>query len=393
MRTTIQFITSLFLLAAAALALAAPPRLTGLGQAEQEATQVQQPAPETPAAAPAPEAVAPAATDTAAPAPEAVPPKSAEPKKSAWAAFWDMFRRNGNGKQEQKTGKQTDQLVNTQEYHKETHELLGQGDLHRFEAGYHTGWRVQASNVMCSLNQAIPDYGHVEFRQGVGQPLVFALYVAHPPAGTGRAHVRSEAPHWQHYVADRDLGVLELETGKQAVTASSVWSRRLLLELSDGMQPVMRYWDAADATDDMEITLSAINFRSSLALFHRCIDQLQQYDVEQVERIVINFNEDSSRLRAEAVAQLADVLEIYRTDRRFRFIELEVYTHRTAMERYDFRLATRRTRTVRDYFIKQGVDEDKLLIKIHTKSEDELKALGYRPSDVLIALRHEKSTD
>jgi len=320
-------------------------------------------------------------TATAAAKP-ADPPKKREP-------LFRLFKRKPIVPKE-KTIKQNEELVTTHEYHETKVEQLGVADLHRFSSGYREFWKVQSSTIMCSMKQNIPGYGHVEFRQGVGQPLEFALYVTYPPAGVGRAHIRTEPPEWRHFSRAKDLGVIEIEPGDLAVSTPPEWAQRLLLELSEGMQPVMRYWDAADATDEMEVLLSSLNFQESLDLFNRCLGQVLRYDFDAVKRTIVHFHADSSKLRASAGRQLDEILEMLNADPGIDEVNLELYTHSKGLVRYNFRLATRRARAVRDYFIERGIPEDKIIIKIHTHKKSKLDEMGYKQSDVHIALKRGK---
>lgn len=308
----------------------------------------------------------------------------------SWSEFWKKLLNKGKQSAlDEKTFKKPDQLVNTNDHHKNANQLLEQGDLHRFYSGYKSFWKVESSKVMCSMRQEIPDYGYVEFRQGVGQPLEFALYVTHPPAGVGKAHLRTEPPPWQHYVQAKDLGIIEVDPGERAVIATANWSRRLLMELAEGMQPRMRYWDSADSTDDIEVILSAINFHASLQQFHRCLENILRYDFLQVQRTLVSFNPDSSRLTKTAINKMDEVLEILQHDKDIKRVELELYTHRKGLVQYNFRLATRRARAIRDYFLSKGIGENKLIIKIHTHSKEKLQKLGYNIHDVHILLVRE----
>ena len=287
----------------------------------------------------------------------------------------------------EKTQKQKEELVTSDDYHESKIERLGVADVHSFRSGYQEYWKVNASKIMCSMQQNIPGYGHVEFRQGVGQPLEFALYVTYPPAGVGRAHIRTEPPEWRHFSHAKDLGVIEIEPGALAVSASKEWALRLLLELSEGMQPVMRYWDAADATDEMEVLITSLNFQESLDLFNRCLGQVLRYDFDAVKRTIVHFHADSSKLRNKAARQLDEIMEMLITDTGIKRVDLELYTHSKGLVRYNFRLATRRARAVRDYFIKRGIPEESIVIKIHTLKKSKLDTLGYKQSDVHIALK------
>jgi len=290
----------------------------------------------------------------------------------------------------ERTYKKNEELVTTHEYHESKIDRLGVADMHRFSSGYQEFWKVKSSNIMCQMKQNIPGYGHVEFRQGVGQPLEFALYVTYPPAGVGHAHIRTEPPQWRHFSRAKDLGVIEIEPGDLAVSTPPEWAQRLLLELSEGMQPVVRYWDAADSTDEMEVLLSSLNFQESLDLFNRCLGQVLRYDFDAVKRTIVHFHADSSKLRASAGRQLDEILEMLNADPGIEEINLELYTHSKGLVRYNFRLATRRARAVRDYFIQRGIPEDKIIIKIHTHKKSKLDEMGYKQSDVHIALKRGK---
>jgi outer membrane protein OmpA-like peptidoglycan-associated protein len=84
-------------------------------------------------------------------------------------------------------------------------------------------------------------------------------------------------------------------------------------------------------------------------------------------------------------------MEFLKEDEKIRHIDLELYTHKQGLVRYNFRLATRRARAIRDYFMERGVDEDKITIKIHTHKKAKLDDLGYKTTDVHIVLRRNKS--
>jgi len=402
MRQRIHFVAGLLLFLQVAAAVAAPPRFNGSGDALSD----------TPATAastvatPGPAATSPAKADppledqaTATDTKQATPVQSDKQvtgtsetpqKKTSGHWFWNLFHKRATDTPRETTRKNAGDLVNTDKRHKEVYDLLQTADLHQFEPGIDAIWQVKSSNVMCRMSLQLPNYGYVEFRQGVAQPLEFAMYVDHPPAGSGRVQVSSEPPRWRHYVKTKDLGILELGNSDRAVTASAEWSRRLLMELSEGMQPVLRFWDAADASDDVEVFLSAIQFQASLNQFQHCLGQLLHYDFKQVQLNVLHFNPDSSKMHKQTYQQLDEVIGTTKTDKGIAAINLEIYTYRDGLERYNFRLATRRAQAVRDYLIKHGIKEDIIYIKIHTKSKSQMTKLGYKDSDVYIALQRDK---
>jgi outer membrane protein OmpA-like peptidoglycan-associated protein len=316
---------------------------------------------------------------------------SVPPKKSKKSWWWRLFHKDKDKHAKEMTQKPDGELVNTDTRYQDVNDLSQTADIHRIKPGYNGRWRVRASKVMCRMQQQLPSYGYVEFRQGVDQPLEFALYVDNPPAGSGIVRVSAQPPLWRHYSKTKDLGRLALDMSDRAVTASSAWSRRLILELSEGMQPVLRLWDAADASDDMEIFVSAIRFQESLQQFHHCLRQLLHYDVKKIQRDVLHFNPDSSKIRSQTYQKLNEILEAAKADKEIKEFNLEIYTHREGLQRYNFRLATRRAQAVRDYLIKHGISENKIFIKIYTKRKSQLAKLGYRDSDLYIALQRKQA--
>ena len=405
MRQAIHFVACLVLCLPVAGALAASPHFTGFGDANSDMpadapTTTVSPTPAVTNPAKAPPAAAKAAPVVAATTPTQAAPSATQPdtSKSVEPApvkptgnwFSRFFRKRTPVATNEVTYKKDGELVNTEKRHKQIYDLLESADIHHFEPGADVRWQVKSSNVMCRMTQQLPHYGYVEFRQGVSQPLEFAMYVDQPPGGSGVVQVSSEPPHWQHFVKAKDLGKLELERSDTAVTASSEWSRRLFMELNQGMQPVLRFWDAADASEDVEVYLSALEFQSSLDKFQTCLGQLLKYDFKQVQLNVLHFNPDSSKMRKQTYAQLDEVIETTKADKGITEVNLEIYTQRDGLERYNFRLATRRAQAVRDYLIKHGIKEDIIFIKIHTQSKSQLAKLGYKDSDVYISLQRGK---
>lgn len=373
---------------------AAPPTLPALATAP--ATQANTPdsSPETTTSAPATTVAEPQTITPTTPAvanPNGMQTAMAsEPKEEKRGFFW-FFNRKKAEPEAPPQNKPENALVPTDDhYHKTDNEKLDAADLTEYRSGYQSYWQGESSKVLCSLAQRIPNYGYVEFRQGLGQPLEFAMFVNQPPAGVGRAHVRIQPPYWRHYSKEKDLGYIELESGKRAVTMQTNWSNRLIMELREGMQPVIRYWDVADATTDIEIMLSSLNFQEGLSQFENCLAQIPTYNVQQASRVVVHFQADSSKLRKQASEQLDELLEILKVDSGIKQVDIELYSTKEGLAQYSFRLSTRRARAIRDYMMKRGIEEDKLLIKIHTKSEKEFKKQGFNPTDIHILLKREK---
>lgn len=392
----IVFIAGLLACLPVASVSAAPPRFNGIGsiaaaEADKSDAQAALPVPTPAVTEPAAKDAQPEAKDKThdKPSSTASAESSNTGKQHSW--LWHLFHPHSKDSAPKILRKKPGELINTEKRYKPAYDLLKTADLYQHRPGYDARWHVRSSRVMCRMTQTLPSYGHVEFRQGVDQPLEFAMYVDNPPAGSGLVRVSARPPIWRHYAKPRQLGRLELDNGRRAVIASSDWSRRLMLELSDGMQPVLHFWDAADASDDIEVFISAISFNQNLALFNKCLGQLLNYDFKQVKRTVLHFNPDSSRFRKQTYQEMDGVLETIKADKGIGHINLDIYTVRNGLARYNYRLATRRAQAVRDYMLKHGISENRLFIRIHTKSSTEMKKLGYSDADVYVLLDRTKT--
>lgn len=313
----------------------------------------------------------------------------ASAKKHSW--LWHLFHPHSQDTNSKILRKKPGDLINTEKRYRPAYDLLQTARLHQYRPGYDARWHVRSSRVMCRMTQTLPGYGYVEFRQGVAQPLEFAMYVDNPPAGSGLVEVSAKPPIWRHYAKTQRLGRLELESGRRAIIASADWSRQLMLELGGGMQPVLRFWDAADASDDIQVFISAISFNHSLSLFNKCLGQLLHYNYNRAKRAVLHFNPDSSRFRKQTYGEMDAVLDIIKADKGIGNIYLNIYTMRNALARYNYRLATRRAQSVRDYLIRHGVNENRIFIQIHTKSRASMRKLGYSDADVYVLLERKKA--
>ena len=364
-------------------ALAAPPRFSDVAGPAANSVKPTQPDPTT-----NPATNKDAAADNA----EATPAKSPEPEAPVTTpkAVEPMTNKAKAPVTPEKDHKAEAALTPTQQYVRPIPTILNQAALIPLSPGYKGVWQLESTKVLCRLWQNIPNYGYVAFREGVGSPLEFVLHVDSPPAGTGRARLQAEPPLWSHYVRQTDLGVIELDDEETAISASSEWAQRLLNELTQGMQPVISYYDKADASSDIKITVSNQNFLAGLDGFDSCRAKLLRYDYNQARIKVINFNPDSSRFGAQAQRQLTEVLEILQVDPGIKTINIEIYSPAKELVQYNFRLATRRAQAIRDYLMAKGVDEDKLTITIYTQNQAKLKKLNIKPDQVQVVLNRDK---
>jgi outer membrane protein OmpA-like peptidoglycan-associated protein len=311
-------------------------------------------------------------TDTdPAPASSASTTAESAPEKNK-RSFWSWFKKREPIVPKEKTRKPVSALVNTTDHHADEVELLGIGETRFFGPHLENArWQVTGSRVQCSLQQTLPQYGFVAFREGSQQPLRFELHVDRPPAGLARARIRSVPPPWKHLAEPKDLGVLALTSDEKALSADRQWARRLMAELAEGMQPTLSYWGAVDGGDDIEVQISAMHFAQGLSAFQACLDQLVELDVTafEKEKTVVHFGFDSAKLDAPARQTLDKLALVLNSDKHITRVLIEGHTDSRGFRRYNAKLATRRAKAVRQYLVGKGVAGEKLHLKLRSFGE------------------------
>jgi len=366
--------------------MAGPPRFDDVpGPA---ANHIAKPAPTPEAISKSAETDEPGSASTSLKQPIATETTVVEPPKSN-RSFFSGERRTESAERTSKVG---DALIPTHEFHKNAPEILQQGDVQFFAPGYRGTWLTQSSKTLCSLQQPIPNYGYAEFREGTNISLEFLLIAANPPAGSGVVQLQSEPPLWSHYTKPTNLGIIELEEGEHAMTASTDWAQRILSDLADGQQTSLQFYNGADASRDTKIILSAKHFKTGLEGFDKCRAQLLRYDDQETKFTVLQFNADSSRLSKTAIRQLDGILEIVTRDPGVKGIDIVIYSLNKELVQYSFRLATRRAQAVRDYLMSKGISEEKLKISIFTQKKSKFDQQGIIPDQVQIVLNRDKKT-
>lgn len=386
MAAQFQFFTLSLLCLVASVTLAGPPRFDDVpGPA---ANQIAKPV------ATADDAAKPTATDAAVtdstPITQLAPPTTKATAVETSKSDHSIFTWGRTTVPLEQTSKSEEALVPTHEFHKNVPEILQQGEVQYFAPGYRGTWLTQSSKTLCSLTQPIPHYGYAEFRQGTNISLQFLLIAANPPAGSGVVQLQSEPPVWSHYTQPTNLGLIELDEGEHAMTASTDWAQRILSDLTDGQQTSLQFYNGADASRDTKITLSAINFKTGLEGFDKCRAQLLRYDDQETKFTVLQFNADSTRLSKAAIRQLDGILEIVTIDPGVKGVDIVIYSLNKELVQYSFRLATRRAQAVRDYLMSKGVSEEKLKISIYTQKKSKFDQQGIKPDQVQIVLNRDK---
>ena len=232
-------------------------------------------------------------------------------------------------------------------------------DLHEAE------WRLQRSDLECSLTQRIPRYGVARFARRAGGRLTFSLEVLRPPNGAGQARLSAAPPDWYHKAALRDLGQVAVHGERRAFTLEQTLSRRLLAELERGFFPTFEYRDWADGRDQVRVRVSAVNLNSKLQGFLDCLDGLMPYGFDEVGEVRLPFGVDSTRLGDGDEARLDKLVEYAQADEAVKKVTVDAYTDASGYLRYNRELAQKRAAAVKQYLLDQGLSEGMLEVDAH----------------------------
>ncbi len=230
-------------------------------------------------------------------------------------------------------------------------------------------WSVQTSPILCSLRYPIPVYGEVEFSRRVKSELEFSLHVKQAANRPEYARLRSQAPEWKHVSFNKDFGRIPVVEGKTPFYLKDIWAKRMLAELSEGMELKFSYRDWSDGRDEITVIITAINFHEAWAEFQQCEKQLLNFNFADVKKTVIQYSVGKTGLERNVQHRLDQMIHYMKEDPSVRGVRVDGYTDSKGLQRINIVVARRRTNTVRNYFISNGIEKDRISAKAHSELE------------------------
>lgn len=256
-------------------------------------------------------------------------------------------------------------LIITDEYHHTPTELLGTADVRYYGARpEESRWQYSGSKFVCELRHEIPGFGYAVMKQGVEDPLHFAVEADGLLGGSGLARIQSRPPEWRRFTLVKDLGTVAVAPkDKVLFSVSSEWVKRLILELREGMQPTITFWDDDTGGEDVVLTLSSFNFQQHLPEFSRCLGQLLPYSFKDVRKRTVYFGYDKFSLSPGQRERLKKLIEYAKLDETVKRVDITGYSDSVGFARYNRTLAQRRANEVKKYLLAEGLPADKLVVK------------------------------
>lgn len=225
-------------------------------------------------------------------------------------------------------------------------------------------WSAQSKKLHCSLKHDIPLYGQAKFTQTAGEQLAFTLSAKRKATrNKDRAHLRAMPPEWKHQESVVDLGEIPVHKGGMPFQLQADLSRRMLAELQKGMFPTFSYRDWADANDRVTVTLPGIHIKEALDEFISCLASLPVYKFADFKKSLLHFAFGKHQLTAKDRKRLEAVVRYIKSDPEIKRIQINGHTDNVGRKRSNDKLGQRRSQTVRDFLISQGIPPNKFKLK------------------------------
>lgn len=242
-------------------------------------------------------------------------------------------------------------------------------------------WKVVVSSSSCTIRQFIPLYGKVEFEQQYrNKGLHFNLYVNRIPEQIINARITSVPPEWNHVSLLHPIGKVKLQTDNKALSLEHKLSMRIISELEDGMFPTLIYKNWMNERNDIQVSISPINFRERLPKFLDCVASLPLYkaivvlkpDPKAVSKpkpkpkpiIITKINDDpdtvyfsanSAALDSKAKNKLKSLFRKLKKDQKGKHIIVTGYSDDTGNKTLSTTISKQRALNVQSYLEKLGI--------------------------------------
>ena len=264
-----------------------------------------------------------------------------------------------------KSLKPANKLIITDDYHHSKIEMLGTAGIRHYGARpEESKWLYSGSKFLCELRHPIPGFGYVVMTQGVDDSLQFQVESNGLLGGSGLARIQSRPPVWKRFTLVKDLGVVTVEPRDNILfSISSEWVKRLTLELQEGMQPTISFWDDDTGGEDVVLTVSYFNFQKHLPDFSKCLGNLLPYSFKDVRKRTVYFGYDKYKLSSAQRERLKKVIEYVKLDETVKKVDITGFSDSVGFARYNKTLARRRANSVKKYLLAQGLPASKLAVK------------------------------
>lgn len=226
-------------------------------------------------------------------------------------------------------------------------------------------WQLASdSRLQCTLAHQIPHYGQARFSAKASRQLnmEFELDMMLLPDSYSLAQVRSESPKWRPGHSGRVLTDMKLyKQFNPSLPKKIAWT--MLSELEQGMSPTFYYNDWYSTQDKISVGLSTARFKGAYRNFVACIGNLLNYSFDDIAYTVLNYQSSSDKFTKASQRRIDMIREYLSLDPELELVLVNAYSDSYGGRWPNLKLSEKRALKVRDYFVKNGIDPNRIEAK------------------------------
>ena len=243
-----------------------------------------------------------------------------------------------------------------------------QAGMRQYSATIQTSqWQLaNDSRLQCTLAHQIPHYGQARFSAKASRKLnmEFELDMMLLPDNYSLAQVRSESPKWRPGYGGRVLANMKLyKQFNPSLPKKVAWT--MLSELEQGMSPTFYYDDWYSEQDKISVSLSTARFNNAYRNFVACVGNLLNYSFDDISYTVLNYQSNSDKFTKASQRRIDMIREYLSLDPKLELVLIDAYSDSYGGRWTNLKLSERRALKIRDYFVKNGINADRIQAKGH----------------------------
>lgn len=236
----------------------------------------------------------------------------------------------------------------------------------RFGASINSAqWRLELSPFECKMWQPVPYYGDAVFSNRAGEEQTFFLAPTRKAIKTGEISLVSTAPVWDTARPSVELGVITVTAQNPSVKLGKKQAYQLLDELYEGMTPVFSHPARKAEDEQIELSLSSINFRKAYGQYRDCLATLLPVNFDQISRSRIYFPTAKHELTKTTKTQLDHVVQYVKADPSVTSFIVDGHADEVGRRLYNLNLSKHRAEAITQYLIAKGIDEAIITTRYH----------------------------
>lgn len=228
-------------------------------------------------------------------------------------------------------------------------------------------WQVtHSSKLLCELTQELPGYGSASFHSEAARQLnlEFTIDFLRQPNRYDSATVYSVPPNYLPGITQKVLGEMSIRRQYPSTLPSNVaWE--MLTELEKGFSPTIFYQDWNSRFDRVAVALSPIRFADEYQNFAACIAKLLPFGFQDIAYTILRYQPGSTELTMYSRKRLSMISQYLSEDKDMEIVLVDAYTDASGGRFQNDELSVQRAQTVKQFFVDQGIDENRVQITGH----------------------------